>query len=320
VGNTGTSIGTRVGTRAGIQTAKVIRGTSDATLYTFDPKQKRAIGALIDGNGKNFCTGTLVGDNVVLTAAHCVRGVDPSIIRFAIGEDSASPDHAFDVAEIRVNPLWDTKTPAHDNALLFLYDSANAYATPLPINREPLELVGQQVQNVGYGATDPNSSNNTKRWWTTEPVVQIAPDVFVVDGRQVSSVCKGDSGSPSIYQFPNGSMRVVGTLYGGEITCIGLDRYARSDADALWLRSAGGVLQQVDTPEQQQAFYVPHVSVKKPLLATIGWPVGLLMGGLFIGTVVGRILGKRAGKAAGVLPKQQLRPRPRQLRLGGCHA
>lgn len=291
----GTKIGSRTGTRSGMQIAKVVRGTPDAMLYAFDPKQKRAIGALIDGYGKNFCTGTLVGDNVVLTAAHCIYGIDPSIVRFAIGEDSAAPDRTFEVAEIRANPLWDTRTPDHDSALLFLYESANMYATPIPINREPLaNLIGSQVQNVGYGATDPVSSNNTRRWWTAEPITQIDPNVFVVDGRQVSSVCKGDSGSPSIYRFPNGSLRVIGTLHGGETTCIGIDRYARTDVDALWLLSGGGAIQQAETPEQQQAFYIPHVPVVQPLRAGIGWLPGMLLIGVFVGTLVGRRLGKKS--------------------------
>jgi secreted trypsin-like serine protease len=292
--STGTRTGTSIGTRSGTQISKIVRGTADATLYTFDPKQKRAIGALIDGYGKNFCTGTLVGDNVVLTAAHCVRGVDPDIVRFAVGEDSASPAKTFEVAEIRTNPLWNTRTPEHDNALLFLRASANTYATPIPINRGPLTaLVGQQVQNVGYGATDPVSSDNTRRWWTAEPVVQIDAKVVVVDGRQVSSVCKGDSGSPCIYRFPNGSLRVIGTLHGGETSCIGLDRYARTDADALWLLSGGGAVQQADTPEQQEAFYIPHVPVAQPFQAGIGWLTGVLLLGVFMGTVVGGQLGKR---------------------------
>jgi len=304
---TGTRIGTRTGTRAGVQSGKVIRGTPDATLYTFDPKQKRAIGALIDGYGKNFCTGTLVGDNVVLTAAHCVRGVDSAIVRFAIGEDSASPNHTFDVAEIRTNPRWDTRTPEHDNALLFLRESANQYATPIPINRTPLvNLVGQQVQNVGYGATDPVSSNNTRRWWTAEPITQITEKTVVVDGRQVSSVCKGDSGSPSIYRFPNGSLRVIGTLHGGETTCIGIDRYARTDSDALWLLSGGGALQQAETPEQREAFYVPHVPVAAPFKAGFGWLTGVLVFGVFVGMVAGEQLGKKSASRRPSVPTRSV--------------
>lgn len=290
---------TRAGTviaanRAGTQISKVVRGTPDATLYTFDPRQKLAIGALIDSYGKNFCTGTLVGDNVVLTAAHCVYGISPRAVRFAIGEDSASPIKTFEVAEIRTNPLWNTRTPEHDNALLFLRESANTYATPIPINREPLvSLVGRYVQNVGYGATDPASSDNTRRWWTVAPVVQLDNRVIVVDGRQVSSVCRGDSGSPCIYKFPNGSLRIIGTLHGGETSCIGIDRYPRTDVDALWLLSGGGVLQQADTPEQQEAFYVPHVPVEQPIRAGLDWLIGMLLFGVVVGVAIGGQLGSR---------------------------
>lgn len=286
----GTNIGTRGGTRSGVTIAKVVRGTPDATLYAFDPKQKAAIGALIDGFGRNFCTGTLVGDNVVLTAAHCVRHVDPSIIRFAIGEDASTPDKTFEVAEIRANPLWTMDAPGHDNALLFLRGSVLRYATPIPISRGVLpDLAGQQVQNVGYGATEPNGAGlNTQRWWTTQLVTQIDASSVVVDGRQVSSVCKGDSGSPSLYRFPDGQIRIIGTLHGGETTCIGLDRYARIDLDTDWLLSGGGKLRL--PMGTQEAFVLPYVSVPgiSPMFATVGWGTGLVLAGLLIGMLVGK--------------------------------
>lgn len=276
--------------RTGSSVGKVVRGTPDATMYGIDPKQKAAVGALIDATGKNFCTGTLVGDNTVLTAAHCVHNVDPDIIRFAIGEDSARPAHVFEVAKVRKNPAWIAGSPAHDNALLVLTESASAYAAPVFMNREPLTtaLVGQQAQNVGYGLTAVSGGTNTRRWWTTEPVTQVAEKYVVVDGQQQSGVCKGDSGGPALYRFANGSLRVIGTLHGGETTCVGLDQYARTDADSTWLRDAGGI--QVDTPEQQQAYTFPHVAVEQSFFEKAG--IGWLIGGVLAGTAVGMLFGR----------------------------
>jgi len=293
VATTGTTITTRTGLPTGTRTAKVVRGTADATLYQFDAKQKRAIGALIDGSGKSFCTGTLVGDNVVLTAAHCVRGIDTDLYRYAIGDDIAQPDQVFDVVASRANPLWDGKTVAHDNALLFLQQSASRVTTPVPINREPVNvLVNQSVQNVGYGAIDPNNvGGNTQRWWTVEPITSVDENSIVVDGRGVSSTCKGDSGSPSLHQFQDGQLRVIGTLHGGETSCIGLDKYARVDTDSDWLLSGGGTIPLPYGTEQ--SFALPYVTVPEMQRAGLGWWIGLPLAGMLVGMVFGRLVARR---------------------------
>lgn len=295
----GTNIGGSSGLRTGASTGrvvstgtKILNGTVDATLFNIDERQKMAVGAILDGRGKNFCTGTLVGDNIVLTAAHCVKGMSPDSIQFALGPNSASPKRVFDIAAIKTNPLWNG-TPAHDNALLILYESATAYASPISINRERLSssVIGYQVQNVGYGTTSTTSSVNTEKWWTAEPVVQLDEGAITVDGRQVSSVCKGDSGSPTLYRFANGSLRVLGTLHGGEVSCLGLDKYARADLDTGWLMSAGGTLSVVDSAEQQQAYTIPHVTTERPFFKTagIGWIAGIAIAGLAVGAVFGRL-------------------------------
>ena len=290
---TGTTITTRIGLPTGTRISKIVRGTPDSTLYQFDAKQKRAIGALIDGSGKNFCTGTLVGDNVVLTAAHCVRGIDVDLFRFAIGNDVAQPDQVFDVVATRVNPLWDGATVAHDNALLFLKQSASRMTTPVPINRETVtSLIGQSVQNVGYGAIDPNNvGGNSQRWWTVEPVTSVDATSLIVDGRGVSSTCKGDSGSPSLYKFPDGQLRAIGTLYGGETSCIGLDKYARVDADSDWLLSGGGTIPLPYGTEQ--SFALPYVTVPEMQKAGLGWWIGLPLAGMLVGMLFGRLATRR---------------------------
>jgi hypothetical protein len=77
------------------------------------PSQQLAIGALLqyDGAWVNVCTGTLVTDRHVLTAAHARRitgpaRMDPSELRFAFGTDAASPLRTFGVRSVHVNPLY----------------------------------------------------------------------------------------------------------------------------------------------------------------------------------------------------------------------
>lgn len=276
---TGTTAGTQSGYPTGTIIMKIVMGIPDAVLYPFTAAQKNAIGAIVDRNGRNFCTGTLIGDNTVLTAAHCVKGKAPAALRFVTGVDAVQPTRRFDVAEVRSNPLWSGETAKHDNALLILKQSIVPYATPLPVNTKPLPraLIGQRVQNVGYGATEPGGTGtNSIRWWTIEPVKTFDASTITVDGRGVSSVCSGDSGSPTLYRFEDGIVRVIGTLHGGQISCMGLDDFARVDLDAAWILAGGRT-----TPARLSA----HKAEAAPRRAWIGWAAVGVAGAVAIGAV-----------------------------------
>lgn len=244
---TGTTAGNPAGGQAGTTALRVIRGSTGPSLYMLSRQQANAIGALVEphiGYCDGFCTGTLISTNVVLTAGHCVLGRDPRSFEFVIGGETAFPVKRIGITAVVVNPRWDRESAAHDNALVFLREAVPAsIATPIPINRSPLpaNIVGKRVQNVGYGTTEPNATSNVnpRRLWTVEPVNAVTSTDFSVDGGQVSSVCGGDSGSPSLFKFPDGVVRIIGTLHGGDVSCIGTDIFTRTDTDADWILSGG---------------------------------------------------------------------------------
>jgi V8-like Glu-specific endopeptidase len=225
---------------------RVYHGTESPTAVCLSDGQILAVGALVwesGGRTSEFCTGTLVSPTVVHTAAHCLVDhghtlVDPSTIFFAVGDDIAAPVHVFAISSVAVNPLYD-RSVTYDMGVAVLAESSLDVlpsARPLPLNRAPLDpsLVGQIVQNVGYGATH-ITWDNTLRWWTAEEVVDLVPEEFAVYGNHWSSVCFGDSGGPSLYAFGGQAVAVIGTVSYGDASCIDYDHFSRADVNAPFL-------------------------------------------------------------------------------------
>jgi hypothetical protein len=222
--------------------------TFDPDVVALDPGQVLAVGTLMQrdwrtGTFSIACTATLVTDTVVLTAAHCVQGwmgeLRPADVRFAVGTDIADPRYSFEVVELHSNPAYSPGGGADqargDQAVLILAESASAAVPeirPIPINRLALPdgFLDSIVQNAGYGSTTPGGGGeNTLRWWTTEVVTEITDYDYTVYGGGVSSVCFGDSGGPGMWTFPEGTVRVAGTVSWGDPSCVDYDHFARTD-------------------------------------------------------------------------------------------
>jgi len=203
----------------------VIGGTSDTT------NQYANVGVLqvhVGNDWFDFCSGTLVRSDVVLTAAHCTDflvdigpdGFGPADLRISFDPEGDGPYSTVD--HIVVNPDWFTagpcianskarclSPPAEDIALVFL-DAPVAGVTPAPIAPagylDGLDLKSETFTVVGYGtdafitgsAASPKAITvfdgiRSYRNVSPIPARDAFPDRFL---KITQGVCFGDSGGP----------------------------------------------------------------------------------------------------------------------------
>jgi hypothetical protein len=117
---------------------------------------------------ESYCTGTVVSDGWVLTAAHCVVQEDKSgaptttplpgrAFAIVLGRsdlNKTNQGRQFSVDQVKVDPNYSPGTGANDAALVHLVGALPATARPLPLAPGGYVIPdGQDVTAYGYGHT-----------------------------------------------------------------------------------------------------------------------------------------------------------------------
>ncbi|MDQ0376880.1 S1 family peptidase [Amycolatopsis thermophila] len=181
--------------------------------------------ALTDATGLQFCGGTLVAPDKVLTAAHCAQGESPPGLRVVSGrtELSGRDGTVSTVSHVWVHPKFKDATEGYDVAMLTLTRPVSGQPLALATKDDVGYQAGTEATILGWGNTAPSGDSSDTLLKAKVPITsddyckkaypQYTPDAMVCAGFPQGGVdtCQGDSGGPLVADG-----RLIGVVSWGE--------------------------------------------------------------------------------------------------------
>ncbi len=188
-----------------------------------------------------FCTGTLIAEDVVLTAGHCVESwggsvLSPSQVAIYVGENPFSDlsSHTYTVSEIEQHADYNSMALTDDIALIRL-DSAVTEATPVPHLPSSLGLgssdVGGTLNFAGFGSTE---SGGYGKLLQVDQQLDAVYSETIYYTQASGGPCSGDSGGPAYYEV-GGTWYVAGVTSYGDWACKTYGVSTKVDAYTTWI-------------------------------------------------------------------------------------
>lgn len=254
-------------------------GSSTQAIIDGRPASAAEVGAtvaLVGADGYNFCTGTLVTPDVVVSAAHCLLTPGryekfgpperPENVYVVVGAtDALAATDYHNVSSLTPHPAFpaaaymggDPLTNEMDVGVLVLSEPVRG-ATPAPI-LDPARLdgvlvPGTMLDTAGYGTTDPaGMRENSQLYLAQMPYVRRSESELIAGERGGPDTCFGDSGGPLYADTPEG-VRLLGITSRGadpdSYMCGSGTIFTIAPAQLAWLEmTSGRMLTDGTTPD-----------------------------------------------------------------------
>ena len=235
---------------------------ADVSDLTAKPAGVEIVGGTETGEGEfdpvvailahqGLCTGTVVSNKVVMTAAHCLAGLDFGQEVWVFWGPELSQNRRVQAVRWGVHPDFcaDCKEDIHDYGFVEIGAEFTGIDLMRPLATQAewdaTMRAGGEVILVGYGEDPENGSVDKglgiKRQVTTTIARFSENELEFFAGGNDHDSCQGDSGGPAFVRLPDGTLRLAGITSRGSDPCGDGGFYGTPYPALCWLADETGV-------------------------------------------------------------------------------